>query len=53
MKDILINLILVAILAFFIMQTYSAYKNQQQTLNNIHSSIQSIDSRLSAFETSN
>jgi len=50
MKDILINLILVAILAFFIMQTYQMYKNQQRTLDHIQTNLQSIDSRLSAFE---
>lgn len=53
MRDILIDLILVAILALFIMQTYNQYQNHQATLDNIHSSLVNIDSRLSAFEVDN
>lgn len=51
MRDFLINLILVAVLAFFIMQTYQMYQNHQRTINDINSNLQSINIRLSQFES--
>jgi len=51
MRDILINLILVAILAFFVMQVYQTYKNQEQTLEQINLTLRQIDLRLTQFET--